>query len=1110
MNRVFDAAGPLPTGTTLLEASAGTGKTWTMAALVTRYIAEGRFRIEQVMLVTFSRAATQELRSRVYQRLASTLAVLRDVLAGPRPAKLDEVDALLSDAPSEELAARIDRLEAALGDIDRAVIATTHEFCARMLAELGLLVDHDETTRFVDDFSELVAEAVNDEYVRRWADAPHRPALSVAREIAQAAVAHPEAVIVPESETGAVDFARGVRKRVADRKRALGSYGFDDMVTRLVEALTDEVTGGRAAAMLADRFPLVLVDEFQDTDPLQWQILRTAFDRRSTMVLIGDPKQAIYAFRGADINAYQQAVLEASEVATLGVNHRSDSAVTDGIADLFGQANLGSAEQPILLPPIGSKHVGTRLDLGEKAGPERVWVRGLSLAEPTSVLQVRPIIDSDLVQLVKNLLDRATLAVGEQRRGLRASDIAVIVRRNAKASEVQQALQGAGIPAVFSGGDSVLASAAASDWQDVLDAIADPSTKSVAKAAITSLVGWTSLDLATRGDAARADLSAKFKALARVQAKTGVAGVFELLSVDHDIYRRVLGQPGGDRLLTDLRHVEQLLHEVADRQGLGSAGLAEWLRTRRAEAWANGNDDRTRRLETDLEAVQVMTVHKAKGLQFPVVLLPDAADLHEKQDGASNGRNDEHQAPIVLHWEGRRVLDVAADNEREARFKQAWAEEQAESLRTLYVAMTRAESLVVCWWAPTMYNTTASPLHRLLFNAEPPGTLPHPERNSVTALVVPQPGSHVWARNFNPPKPIRPESVEHPELGLAARPFTRRIDHTWRRTSYSGLTRDAHELPPAVIESDEIDEPVLDEPDEVTELPAPEPIGDRELPGVVSPMADLPGGVQFGSLVHAVLEHVDPKAADLPGEVLARVTRGLDRWPVRDLEPQALTDSLLGVLHTPLGALADGRRLADLPVSDRLAELDFELPLGSRAGLPGSVAQLAELFADDRLLEQTHPLAAYGPHLAASPSAGEVLSGFLTGSIDAVLRVGDASSRRYLVVDYKTNRLPARPGEPLRVTDYTAAAMTRAMIESHYPLQALLYSVALHRYLSWRLADYDPGRHLGGIGYLFVRGMTPDVEPPPGAAMPYGVFTWRPSAALIEAASEVLAGGAAT
>jgi exodeoxyribonuclease V beta subunit len=268
-------------------------------------------------------------------------------------------------------------------------------------------------------------------------------------------------------------------------------------------------------------------------------------------------------------------------------------------------------------------------------------------------------------------------------------------------------------------------------------------------------------------------------------------------------------------------------------------------------------------------------------------------------------------------------------------------------------------------------------------------------------------------------------------------------------------------------------------------------------------MADLPAGATFGSLVHAVLEHADPRAADLHAELRRHVDEQLRWWSV-DAAPDELAEALVPMQHTPLGPLAAGLTLADIPLGDRLRELDFEFPLvgGDRPGRDLPDVQLRRV-ADvlRRHLAADDPMRAYADRLESPSMGGQLLRGYLSGSIDVVLRLPED---RFVVVDYKTNKL-GDAEVPLTALDYTPALMTEAMLHSHYPLQALLYSVVLHRYLRWRLPGYDPAVHLGGILYLYVRGMCgPDT--PVFDGQPCGVFAWQPPASMVVALSDLLAG----
>jgi len=281
--------------------------------------------------------------------------------------------------------------------------------------------------------------------------------------------------------------------------------------------------------------------------------------------------------------------------------------------------------------------------------------------------------------------------------------------------------------------------------------------------------------------------------------------------------------------------------------------------------------------------------------------------------------------------------------------------------------------------------------------------------------------------------------------------------------------------------------------------PAP-PVAGVDMP---SPMAALPTGAKFGTLVHAVLQTADPFAADLAAELAEQVEVHSVWWPV-DVPDNELAAALVPLHDTRLGPLADNTTLRRIGLRDRLTELDFELPLaGGDAGDRTPEIRLADVGALLAAhLPAADPLAVYSTRLGSAPLGRQSLRGYLTGSVDAVLRIDG----RYLVVDYKTNWLGTADA-PLTAADYRQARLAEAMLHSDYPLQALLYLVALHRFLRWRQPGYDPERHLGGVLYLFLRGMCgPDTPTEDG--LPAGVFSWHPPGALVAALSDLLHQGA--
>ena len=1089
----FRTGGQLPSGTTVLEASAGTGKTYTIAALAARYVAEGHAELPQLMLVTFGREATQELRERVRERFVDAERALADPVAARRGT--DEVTALLADAPDAEVEQRRARLARALAGFDAATIATTHQFCQQMLAGLGVAGDADADAEFVESIDDLIAEVVDDFYVRKYGDrAGGTPAFGRAEALAMArrAVLDGQARLEPATaEPGSTAgvryrFATAVRAEVARRKRARRLYTYDDMLTRLDAALADPARG--APERLRARYAVVLVDEFQDTDPVQWSILRRAFHGHTTLVLIGDPKQAIYAFRGADVVSYLDATEAAGGHATLGTNRRSDAALLTALQTVFHGAALGDR---ITVHPVEAAHPVRRLHGAPVDTPFRLRVvprAGLPLSKRDLVMvgPARELVARDLAVDVAALL--ASPAQVEGRAG-RPGDVAVLVRTNDQGTLVRAALARAGVPAVLSGTASVFGAPVAREWLTLLEACEQPRLARLRAAALTCFLGHTVEELCGPGaDELLDTLGARVRAWAAALHERGVAALLEAVTADTALPARLLARTDGERLLTDLRHISQALHAAAAAGHLGPAALVDWLRHRLDEAGVDVGTERSRRLESDAAAVQIITIHRSKGLEFPVVYVPFGWDRFVPDPTVP-----------LLHDGSVRVLDVGGESgegwkERCARHR---VEEAGEDLRLLYVALTRAKSQVVTWWVPST-TTSSSPVHRLLIGRPEAGTEPAesyripPDAAALAALrSLASPVLSVEEVGPRPAAGYAPESDRSEVLQAAV--FAREIDRAWRRTSYSALTATAGHHGPAVASEPEEpgveDEVDLDLPDSAAEGGA-----------IVSPMAELPAGTGFGTLVHAVFELADLTAPDLPAELTGHAEEQLVHHPVPGLDAATLAAALLPAACTPLGPVAGGLRLADVAPRDRLAELTFELPLaggddaGARRVVLGDLAPVLRrhLAADD-------PLRDYPAALESSALAGQPLRGYLTGSIDAVLRLPGGA---FAVVDYKTNWLgPIGTGEPLTAAHYAPARLVEAMIGANYPLQALLYGVALHRYLRWRLPGYEPARHLGGSLYLFVRGMCGE-DTPAG----HGVFGWKPPAALTEALSDLLDG----
>lgn len=690
----FELLGPLPREgtTTVLEASAGTGKTFALAGLVTRYLAETAATLDEMLLITFNRAASRELRERVRGQIVEAVGALQ----GDAPPSGELVEHLLRGSDAERAQKR-SRLRDALANFDAATIATTHEFCGSVLKSLGVAGDNAADVELKESLTDLVTEIVDDRYLANFGRQETDPELTYAEALALAlaVVDDPCAQLrPPDPEPGSkaavrLRFAAEVLEELERRKGRLRAQGFNDLLIRLATAL--EAADSPARDRMRERWRIVLVDEFQDTDPMQWRVLERAFSRHSALILIGDPKQAIYGFRGGDIHTYLKAAGTADARYTLGVNWRSDRALVESLQTVLRDATLGHAD--IVVRGTDAHHAGHRLASAPRPAPFRLRVvkrhtLGYDGTAHVPIEALRRHIPDDLAADVAALLASGATFAG---RPVVAADIAVIVEHHKDARACRNALAEAGIPAIYTGDTDVFASQAAKDWLCLLEAFDAPQRSGLVRAAAcTMFFGETAESLAAEGDALTDRVAGTLREWADHARHRGVAAVFQAAQLA-GMGRRVLSQRGGERDLTDLAHIAQLLHEAAHRERLGLPGLRDWLR-RQAKAGA-GPPEHNRRLDSDAAAVQIMTVFVAKGLQFPIVYLPFAFNRNVRSDDI-----------LLYHDDGTRCLYIGGkDGGAQRRTVEGLNRVEAahDNLRLTYVALTRAQSQVVAWWAPT-------------------------------------------------------------------------------------------------------------------------------------------------------------------------------------------------------------------------------------------------------------------------------------------------------------------------------------------------------------------------------------------------------------------------
>ncbi|WP_187986971.1 exodeoxyribonuclease V subunit beta [Klebsiella pneumoniae] len=1155
-------------GERLIEASAGTGKTFTIAALYLRLLlglgGEAAYpraiSVEELLVVTFTEAATEELRGRIRSNIHELrIACLRGESDNPL------YSALLAEIADKDDAAKT--LLLAERQMDEAAVFTIHGFCQRMLSlnafESGMLFEqqliedesrlryqacadfwrrhcypltrdiaavihdvwkgprdllksldrwlqgeapqlksppapnetlterHQQIIARIDSLKQQWREQVGEiegvlensgldrrkfnrgnqgkwmEKVNAWAqeetlsyqlpDALEKFAQSFLLERTKAGgepPVHPlfsavESLLASSLTLTDLVLARAmveIRDAVAREKRRRGELGFDDMLSRLDEALRGD-SGETLASAIRQRFPVAMIDEFQDTDPQQYRIFRRIWRRQpeTALLLIGDPKQAIYAFRGADIFTYMKARGDVAAHYTLDTNWRSSPGMVGSVNRLFSLSDnpFMFHEIPFLPVKAAAKNKGLRFTVDAADVPAmNVW---LMPGDTVGSGDYQTFMAQLCATQIRDWLSagqrgRALLWRGETSRPVQASDITVLVRNRLEAAQVREALQTLGIPSVYlSNRDSVFETLEAQELLWLLQAVLAPERENTLRSALaTSMFGLTALDIENLNQDEQAwdALVEEFSEYRQIWRQRGVMPMLRALMTARHIAENLLATRGGERRLTDILHISELLQEAASQLESEHA-LVRWLAQHIAEPDSNAASQQMR-LESDKHLVQIVTIHKSKGLEYPLVWLPFIARFR-KQDQAFYHDRETFAA----------VLDLGQD---EASLELAEAERLAEDLRLLYVALTRAVWHCSLGVAPLSSRKSGnsdfhlSALGRLLQAGEAMDAAGLAARladfcHGDIALQIP---GELDLTPWQAPAATIPR--------LSARELQRRIADDWRVTSYSGLQQHGFSGGQDLLPRLDVDAAGVGE---VVEEPQLTP-------------HQFPRGAAPGTFLHSLFEELDFTQPVPEGWMAEKLQlSGFDaQWaPV-------LTDWLGGVLKTRLPG--PDIALNQLAARDKQVEMAFYLP----------IAQLLTAECLDALIRQYDPLSADTP-----PLDFRQVRGMLKGFIDLVFR----HEGRYYLLDYKSNWL----GEDREA--YTRPAMEQAMRAHRYDLQYQLYSLALHRYLRHRLADYDYDRHFGGVIYLFLRGMD-------GQEGGQGIFTTRPVRPLIDGLDQLFAG----
>ena len=831
---------------------------------------------------------------------------------------------------------------------------------------------------------------------------------------------------------------------LAARRAQQGVISFSGLLDALDPKAT-EVESQRWLAPIQQRYRVALIDEFQDTDPLQWRLLQACFATPEHLLLmVGDPKQAIYRFRGGDLNTYKQARQTADRVDNLLDNRRTTPSLMEAMNQWMAPGlTLSNLEVPRVTPCASS------LPLNLLEGEQPLQLIEIESDDPDT-----PPTRTALETTIPPLVARQALHLLDSDPSLTPSDLCILVSRHRQAEAVREQLARRGLPSRLVSPGDVLSTTGATELQHLLDALATPADGGrLRRLACSALMQWTSRqlqDAETNGDLDR--LSGQLRNLQDELPFLGLLGCLSQLLEG----RMLADLSSRGRLLGDIQQCARLVQDAMHRQGLDLGSAADWLRRQRLQPIEPTPDIRQPHSDLAESAVAVVTVHRSKGLQYPVVICPYLWQAPADSKGPlwRNPPNDPDgtwQVALNPHWDrGHKAAE------------QDQYDSAAEAERLAYVALTRAERHLVVFWVAAA-GQDANPLAswvKALSMLEEPLTSRH-----VPPLDTTQ---QFW----------RPTArLETLQLSDVPR---RTLDRSWGRSSYSAWisSQKGHHKPvPADPRNLEEGRDI----DAVADTEAPE--GQADSVDQKGPLAEFPKGPGAGDCLHRILEQVSFQgpADQAPNQVV--VAEELGRAGI-DLEhSDAVISALNTVLTAPLGGPLKSLKLSDLGAGRRLHELSFDLPVAQQ-GKPVRSAGLAHAFEAD----SSHR---FGTHYAQSLRQLDIRSrGFLTGSIDLVFTDGDdPATARWWVADWKSNWIGERDDTGRDIAcgprHYSQDAMEEQMLSHHYPLQAHLYLLALDRYLRWRLDGYDPERHLGGYAYVFLRGIRPEggsgvvIEPAP-------------------------------
>jgi exodeoxyribonuclease V beta subunit len=868
-------------------------------------------------------------------------------------------------------------------------------------------------------------------------------------------------------------FLKYSRAELAVTKKTRNIIFYDDLLLSVRDALDrDSAASDRLIETVRRRFKTALVDEFQDTDSIQYDIFSKLFGKPpSTLFMIGDPKQSIYSFRGADIFSYMEAAARTESRYTLVENWRSDPGLIKAVNTLFGNVSTPFLYGEIVFEE--GRAGGTLIDDTASTSPAlSLWFLPKQGERPTSktdaVRWITAAVGDEIVRLVTATTHR-----------LKPEDIAVLVRTNRQARMMKDCLSYRRIPSVLYGAGNIFDTLEAGEVHRVLSGILEYSKDERFRAALaTDMLGVRAIDLDTAADNPSGvdDGRNRFHEYLEAWRRRGFMPMFRWLMSREGVRARILAYPDGDRRLTNILHVAELLHNYAMETSAEAVDLLKWLSDQRKPGIPRPEEHQLR-LENDVEAVRIVTIHKSKGLEYPVVFCPFG------WESSLTRKNRE----VICHRNGpprRRILDLGSAHYDE-HVRKAQQENLAENLRLLYVALTRARSHCYLVWGH-INTAETSALAYLLHR--PPDYDGEDLVNALKSHVSKMSDTEIRAdlERLAAKSEGRIILMDMPQTGttipalqekaagpLFCRSFCGVIDTSWKISSYTSLVSHPNQ-------NDE--QPDRDAP---TERPVPPSNGDfdEEDPATLlggmqnRTIYDFPRGARAGIFFHSLLEQLDFTQSD-PTYQDRLIQANLNAHGFDSQWLEVVRATIQRVLSVPLLSGGGDLTIGSIGPGDRINELAFTYPLK-----PFTRYQLQEVFDHYRGGSMPDAFSQHLKRLDFSASGG-----FLKGFIDLVFQCDG----RFFVLDWKSNDLGRRP------IDYHIDNLQSVMSASYYILQYCLYALALHRYLAMHLPTYNYAEHFGGVFYVFIRG----VDPQKGPA--YGIYYDRPDVGLIQSLDNIL------